>query len=183
VLREVAYAREAVYELSATLTGTLKLHVTPGTGNQIVIPALIAFLKEHPPLSAEIMVRPEPLDLLQAGVVLAISAGDQNDKGFLQTSVECRTLAPLRHVCEYARNVTPPRTWIAGWRWRAPRPSAKARSTGTLQNPRPDDRRLDMHVAQKINGQQAIDAVAVEAGRPNPGSSCRRAGNRRRSVA
>jgi DNA-binding transcriptional LysR family regulator len=90
VLREVEYAREAVYELS-------------GTGNQIVIPALMAFLKEHPTLSAEIMVRPEPLDLRRAGVDLAIRAGDRNEKGFRQTSVECRTLAPLRYVVCAAR--------------------------------------------------------------------------------
>jgi DNA-binding transcriptional LysR family regulator len=108
ILRDINLAREAVHEANATLTGTLKLHLTPGTGQQLVLPALRQFLKEHQGLTVDLMVEPEALDILQNGVDLSIRSGTADDANLRYTSVECRPMFEARYlICaapEYFRN-------------------------------------------------------------------------------
>lgn len=107
ILHEIEQARGAVQEANATLSGTLKLHVTPGTGQLMILPHLNRFLREHPGLSVDLHVEPDYVDVLQNGLDLSIRSGTDDDSNLRYTSIECRPLAPVKYlVCaapEYFR--------------------------------------------------------------------------------
>lgn len=98
ILREIEQAREAVHEANATLSGTLKIHVTPGTGQLIVLPILNEFLRVHPALSVDLTVEPAYVDVLQNGLDISIRSGTGDDSNLRYTSVECRALTPVKYL-------------------------------------------------------------------------------------
>src|SRR5262245_48911647 len=56
ILHELELARESVRSARDSLAGSMKIHLTPGTGERIVLPVLLEFLKAHPSLRCEISV-------------------------------------------------------------------------------------------------------------------------------
>lgn len=98
ILHEIDQARDAVQEANATLSGTLKLHVTPGTGQLMVLPHLNRFLCDHPSLSVDLHIEPDYVDVLQNGLDLSIRSGTDDDANLRYTSIECRSLAKLRYL-------------------------------------------------------------------------------------
>jgi DNA-binding transcriptional LysR family regulator len=98
ILREIEQARDAVHEANATLSGTLKIHVTPGTGQLIVLPILNRFLSEHPALAIDLTVEAAYVDVLQNGLDLSIRSGTDDDSNLRYTSVECRALTPVKYL-------------------------------------------------------------------------------------
>jgi len=98
ILRDIDLAREAVHEANATLTGTLKLHLTPGTGQQLVLPALRRFMKENAGLTVDLTIEPAALDILQNGVDLSIRSGTEDDANLRYTSVQCRALFDAKYL-------------------------------------------------------------------------------------
>jgi DNA-binding transcriptional LysR family regulator len=98
ILNEIDQARDAVHEANATLSGALKLHVTPGTGQLVILPILNRFLREHPALSVDLLVEPDYVDVLQNGLDLSIRSGTDDDSNLRYTSVECRALAPAKYL-------------------------------------------------------------------------------------
>jgi DNA-binding transcriptional LysR family regulator len=98
ILHEIDQARDAVHEANATLSGTLKLHVTPGTGQMMILPHLNQFLRDHPDLSVDLQVEPDYVDVLQNGLDLSIRSGTDDDANLRYTSIECRSLAPMKYL-------------------------------------------------------------------------------------
>lgn len=98
ILHDIDQARDAVQEANATLSGTLKLHVTPGTGQLMILPHLNRFLREHPGLSVDLQVEPDYVDVLQSGLDLSIRSGTDDDSNLRYTSIECRPLAPVKYL-------------------------------------------------------------------------------------
>jgi DNA-binding transcriptional LysR family regulator len=98
ILHEIDQARDAVQEANATLSGTLKLHVTPGTGQLMILPHLNRFLREHPGLSVDLHIEPDYVDVLQNGLDLSIRSGTDDDTNLRYTSIECRPLASVRYL-------------------------------------------------------------------------------------
>ena len=98
ILHEIDQARDAVHEANATLSGTLKLHVTPGTGQMMILPHLNQFLRDHPDLSVDLQVEPDYVDVLQNGLDLSIRSGTDDDANLRYTSIECRPLAPMKYL-------------------------------------------------------------------------------------
>jgi DNA-binding transcriptional LysR family regulator len=98
ILHEIDQARDAVHEANATLSGTLKLHVTPGTGQMMILPHLNQFLRDHPDLSVDLQVEPDYVDVLQNGLDLSIRSGTDDDANLRYTSLECRSLAPMKYL-------------------------------------------------------------------------------------
>jgi DNA-binding transcriptional LysR family regulator len=98
ILHEIDQARDAVHEANATLSGTLKLHVTPGTGQMMILPHLNRFLRDHPDLSVDLQVEPDYVDVLQNGLDLSIRSGTDDDANLRYTSIECRSLASMKYL-------------------------------------------------------------------------------------
>lgn len=98
ILRDIDLARDAVQETAAGLSGTLKLHLTPGTGRQFVLPSLRRFVQQHPNLTLDLTIAPEAIDIVQEGFDLAIRSGTEKDIGLGYTSVECKPLSRARYL-------------------------------------------------------------------------------------
>ena len=98
ILAELDRATEAVQERTEQLSGSLRLQLTPGTGHRFVLPALADFLRLHPKLSAETIMRAELMDPLQSGIDLAIRTGESDDDRLRYANLQCRRLARLRYV-------------------------------------------------------------------------------------
>lgn len=98
ILHEIDQARDAVQEANATLSGTIKLHVTPGTGQLMILPHLNQFLRDHPGLSVDLQIEPDYVDVLQNGLDLSIRSGTDDDANLRYTSIECRSLATLKYL-------------------------------------------------------------------------------------
>ena len=113
ILHEIDQARDAVQEANATLSGTLKLHVTPGTGQLMILPHLNRFVRENPGLSVDLQVEPDYVDVLQNGLDLSIRSGTDDDANLRYTSIECRPLAEAKYyICatpEYFRRKGKPK--------------------------------------------------------------------------
>lgn len=100
IIREMDLATEAIHEVNTTLSGTLKLHVTPGIGRQIVLPALTEFMKKYKRLSVNLSVHPARVDVINQGFDLSIRSSNSDFVKLSTTSVDCAMLAPLTYrVC------------------------------------------------------------------------------------
>ncbi len=100
ILHEIDQARDAAQEANTTLSGTLKIHVTPGTGRLMVLPHLNQFLRGHPHLTVELHVEPDYVDVLQRGLDLSIRSGTDDDANLRYSSIEARELAPVKYrIC------------------------------------------------------------------------------------
>lgn len=94
ILREIDLARNAAREASAGLSGTLKLHMTPGlTAREFVLPSLRRFLTKYPDLTVDLTMAPQAIDVVEAGFDLAIRSGTAKDIAQRNASVETRELA------------------------------------------------------------------------------------------
>ncbi|MBJ7275784.1 MULTISPECIES: LysR family transcriptional regulator [Marinobacter] len=113
IIREMDLASEAIHEMNTTLSGTLKLHVTPGIGRQIVLPALTEFIKKYNNLSVKLSVQPARVDVINRGFDLSIRSSNSDYVKLSTTSVDCVMLAPLTYrVCaspEYFRRFGRPK--------------------------------------------------------------------------
>lgn len=98
ILREIDLARDAVHEASETLTGTLKIHLTPGTGHQLVLPVLSQFMKANSQLDINLVVQPIAVDVLRDGFDLSIRSSTPDDTTVRYTSVESRALFQGRYL-------------------------------------------------------------------------------------
>lgn len=100
IIREMDLAAEAIHEVNTTLSGTLQLHVTPGIGRQIVLPALAEFMKKYKNLSVNLSVQPARVDVINQGFDLSIRSSNSDYIKLSTTSVDCVILAPLTYrVC------------------------------------------------------------------------------------
>lgn len=115
ILREMDSARDAVREANANLTGTLKVHVTPGmTGRRFVLPALTEFKKKHPQLTVELTMSREAIDVVEDGFDLSILSGTKKDIEARGSSLERRQIVKSKYfVCaatDYFRHHSRPKT-------------------------------------------------------------------------
>lgn len=98
IIRELESARESVKSVSDSLQGSLKVHLTPGTGQRLALPAILRFIKAYPSLSVEISVSPESYDILHRGFDVSIHSGGKNDEELSQATIEARELVEARYV-------------------------------------------------------------------------------------
>jgi DNA-binding transcriptional LysR family regulator len=93
VVAEAEQVERTLGNLQATPLGTLKVNGPIAFGNSHLVPALLEFLAAHPELHAEVTLQDDYINLLEAGVDLAIRIGRLAD-----SSLVARKLAPVRLV-------------------------------------------------------------------------------------
>lgn len=98
IIYEIENARDSVREVTEALRGTLKIHLTPGTGLKIALPVVLEFMKEYPSLSVEISIRPESVDILRFGFDVSIRSGSVEISEVSFAGVETRQLAGAQYT-------------------------------------------------------------------------------------
>jgi DNA-binding transcriptional LysR family regulator len=97
ILHEVEAARDSVRGARDSLAGTMKIHLTPGTGEQVVLPFLLDFLRAHPALECEISIRATTVDPVADGFDLSVRSGTADDRNARSTSVESKRLTTAQY--------------------------------------------------------------------------------------
>jgi DNA-binding transcriptional LysR family regulator len=92
ILYDVDRAIDSVHETGDDVSGTLRVQITPGTGQRIILPLIFAFMREHPQLSIEAAISSGSADVVQRGLDLAICSGDESDRHSNQATVEARQI-------------------------------------------------------------------------------------------
>ena len=97
IMRDISIAREAMHEASSSLTGTLKLHLTRGTGEQLFA-SLRHFMQTYPNLTIDLTVATSSVDVVQEGYDLAIRSGTEDQAKSNHSSTEFRPLFDAHYV-------------------------------------------------------------------------------------
>jgi DNA-binding transcriptional LysR family regulator len=97
ILHEIEAARNSVHTARDSLAGTMRIHLTPGTGEQVVLPCLLEFLRAHPSLECEISIRAAIVDPIVDGFDLSVRSGTVDDRNARSTSVEAKQLTTARY--------------------------------------------------------------------------------------
>lgn len=98
IIHELEVAKESVRDVAQSLQGTLRVHLTPGTGVRIAVPAIVQFMKAYPSISVEISVRPEDYDILRQGFDVSIRSVSLNDPDVNYATIEVRELVKSQYV-------------------------------------------------------------------------------------
>jgi DNA-binding transcriptional LysR family regulator len=100
IIYDLESAKESVRDAAQSLQGKLKVHITPGTGLRIALPAILNFMKAYPSILVEISARPEVYNVLQQGFDVSVHSGSVHDSGISDASVEARELVKaLYTIC------------------------------------------------------------------------------------
>lgn len=98
ILHELESAKDSVRDISHSLHGSLKIHLTPGTGLRFALPVILRFAKMYPTLDVEISVQPESYDMLHKGFDVSIHSGSKGDDELSYATVDAHELIRARHV-------------------------------------------------------------------------------------
>lgn len=79
IITELEDAREAVQDVTNELSGTLKVHTTPGNGHRLVLPWILEFMRQYPSLSVQVLNRPDAVNILRSEVDVSIRSGAVKD--------------------------------------------------------------------------------------------------------
>ncbi len=96
-----AEAEDRVRERRTALDGVLRITATPALGRALLAPALVAFAREHPAVTFDVLLTGHRLDLVEANVDVAIREGRLVDSRLVArhlgqaASVLCATPAYL----------------------------------------------------------------------------------------
>ena len=98
IIQELESAKESVKNVADSIQGVLKVHLTPGTGQRLVLPAILQFAKAYPAVAVEVSVRPENFDMLHQGFDVSIHSGGKTDDELSHATVEARELVEAQYV-------------------------------------------------------------------------------------
>ena len=93
ILHEITEANEAVAQLTSTPRGTLRVHSRMLVGHLIVVPALPAFLAQHPEIRVDLLLSNSAVDLVERNIDVDIRIGKLDD-----SSLVARRLASAERV-------------------------------------------------------------------------------------
>jgi LysR family transcriptional regulator for bpeEF and oprC len=83
ILSDVREAEESLSRNRASPSGRLRVDVSSGIANQIIIPALPEFFARYPDILLELGCSDRPVDLIEEGVDCAIRGGALPDSGLI----------------------------------------------------------------------------------------------------
>ena len=90
--------RNLLRDVAQSLQGTLKIHITPGTGLRIALPAIVQFMKNCPSLTVDISVRPESYDILAEGFDVSIRSIGISERDINYATIDARELAKAQYL-------------------------------------------------------------------------------------
>lgn len=97
-VHELEDAQTSLKGMNRGLTGTLRMHVTPGIGQRFVEPAVVQFMKRHGDLSLDLSMSAEILNPLDHGYDVTIRSGSSEDRNIGHSSLSYREFGPLRYL-------------------------------------------------------------------------------------
>jgi DNA-binding transcriptional LysR family regulator len=89
-IEEAEQAEQAARGAAATLSGRLRISAAPTFARLYVIPRLPLFLAEHPRLEIDIILDDRPIDLIEAGVDVALRVGQLTDSALTARKIAQR---------------------------------------------------------------------------------------------
>ena len=95
ILQQVAEANDSVAQLQTTPRGTLRVHSRMLVGHLIVVPALPAFLAQHPEIKVDLLLSNSTVDLVERNIDIDVRIGKLNDSSL----VARRLAAAERALC------------------------------------------------------------------------------------
>ncbi len=87
ILQELEEARQAVHALSDTPSGRLRLSMTVGFGESVVLPLIPAFMARYPDISVDIELTERVVDLVDENIDVALRSGRLPDSSLIATKV------------------------------------------------------------------------------------------------
>ncbi len=87
VLLELEEARRAVHALSDTPRGRLRLSMTVGFGESVVLPLIPAFMARYPDIAVDIELTERVVDLVDENIDVALRSGQLPDSSLIATRV------------------------------------------------------------------------------------------------
>ncbi len=110
ILSDVREAEESLSRNRASPSGRLRVDVSTGTANDIIIPSLPDFFARYPDISLELGCGDRPVDLVEEGVDCAIRAGILPDSNLIARRIGILnfvTCATPAYVAQYGRPTHP----------------------------------------------------------------------------
>lgn len=98
ILSEIEAAKADASGLGSELIGTLRVHSTPGVGQALVAPAIIAFNALCPGVKVELTVSASSVNLMERGVDVVIGSRDFDDDDSFHTGLFERKLGHAPYV-------------------------------------------------------------------------------------
>ena len=87
ILQELEEARQAVHALSDTPSGRLRLSMTVGFGESVVLPLIPAFMARYPDITVDIELTERVVDLVDENIDVALRSGRLPDSNLIATKV------------------------------------------------------------------------------------------------
>jgi DNA-binding transcriptional LysR family regulator len=72
IIADLEDARDSVREVTNKLSGTLKVYMTPGPGNRLVMPWILDFIRRYPLLQVRVSDRMDAVNILRSGFDVSI---------------------------------------------------------------------------------------------------------------
>ncbi|MCO5063522.1 MAG: LysR family transcriptional regulator [Rhizobiaceae bacterium] len=98
ILAELDAAKADASGLSSEFIGTLRIHSTPGVGNGLVAPAIIAFSRQYPSVNVELTVSASSISLMETGVDVVVGSRYFEDDVLFPSGLFERNLGQVPYV-------------------------------------------------------------------------------------
>lgn len=98
IIYDIELAKDSVLELTESLRGNIRVHMTPGTGLRLAMPVIMEFMKSFTDIAVEISILPEAVDILRMGFDVSIRSGAMDEDEFNLASIEARQLSQAKYA-------------------------------------------------------------------------------------
>lgn len=98
IIYDIEAAKESVLDVTRSLNGTLRVHMTPGTGLKIALPVITEFMEAYPTITVEVSILPEAIDIMRMGFDVSIRSGSIDEDENNMASIEAHQLSKAKHV-------------------------------------------------------------------------------------
>ncbi|WP_146654546.1 LysR family transcriptional regulator [Labilithrix luteola] len=100
-------ARAVTMALNQTPKGVLRVTLPPAFGRRHVLPHLPAFFEQYPDIDVDAVITDEVLNLIDAGIDLAVRVGGLKESGLISRRLAPHRLVPCAHEDYLERAGTP----------------------------------------------------------------------------
>jgi LysR family transcriptional regulator for bpeEF and oprC len=110
ILSDVRDAEESLSRNRASPTGRLRVDVSTGMANEVIIPALPDFFLRYPDIQLDLGCSDRPVDLIEEGVDCALRAGPLPDSGLIARRIgvlQLLTCAAPSYLAQHGRPTHP----------------------------------------------------------------------------
>ncbi|OAN75949.1 LysR family transcriptional regulator [Sulfitobacter sp. EhC04] len=88
ILHEIDLTKRDAQAYQAGIQGLLKVHLRHSVGSRVILPALPAFLRDHPEITLDVELTDERADLVAEGVDVAVWLGSLEDSSMIARRID-----------------------------------------------------------------------------------------------